>query len=187
MSDQNAGNGELLGCPFCGGTEMRTSKPTCTDKTPYNPADRFYPVIRCRCGVEVSGKNDDYSDDSITARQAWNTRALSPSSAHPAQGLVKALEAAQAFDRLASYGKFFHAGAGGPGTLFEFSGDRWFFLSEDDSKAIRAALSAQGKDDGWPGAEEVDCAHTMTRTASAGHLMCCDCGRTLDTHPNRED
>ena len=55
-------------------------EPTCRPETPYNPADRLYPIVRCMsCYAEVTGKNEDYFGK--TAIAAWNRR--------PAQTYVK--------------------------------------------------------------------------------------------------
>lgn len=60
-------------CPFCGGTDISLFKPTCRPETPYNPADRLYPWVRCNtCYAEVVGESRDYAGD--TAAAAWNTR-----------------------------------------------------------------------------------------------------------------
>jgi hypothetical protein len=77
MSAEEAG--VLKACPFCGGREVRILKPTCRPETPYNAADRLYPVARCAtpgCGGENTGKNEDYSGKS--AAEAWNRRAALP-------------------------------------------------------------------------------------------------------------
>jgi hypothetical protein len=67
------GQNKLLPCPFCGSRKASLLPPTCRPETPYNAADRLYPVIRCsRCYTDVPGKDGDYSGDS--ARVAWNTR-----------------------------------------------------------------------------------------------------------------
>ena len=48
-------------------------EPTCRPETPYNPADRLYPIVRCMsCYAEVTGKNEDYFGK--TAIAAWNRR-----------------------------------------------------------------------------------------------------------------
>ena len=71
---------ELLPCPFCGGTGV-TWPPTCTRFTPYNPADRAFPIVRCySCCAEAHGTNWGHVD---TAIAAWNRRAaLSAQSEH---------------------------------------------------------------------------------------------------------
>jgi hypothetical protein len=43
---------------------------TCDKDTPYNPADRAYPVIRCRCGISLAGE-DWKGPESLIAR--WNS------------------------------------------------------------------------------------------------------------------
>jgi hypothetical protein len=63
----------LLPCPFCGERNAVVLSPTCDRKTPYNPADRAFPVVRCAsCDVEVPGKDWDQSCKSAIA--AWNRR-----------------------------------------------------------------------------------------------------------------
>lgn len=65
---------KLLPCPFCGGTNLFVFTPTCTERSPYNPADNAQPVVRClTCYAEVMGKTWDHSK--ATAVTAWNTRA----------------------------------------------------------------------------------------------------------------
>jgi Lar family restriction alleviation protein len=64
---------ELLPCPFCGGSSVIVHKPTCTKLTPYNPADRAFPTVRCGCGANVWG--DDWDQSAKTAIAAWNRRA----------------------------------------------------------------------------------------------------------------
>jgi len=64
---------DLLSCPFCGESKAMMFEPTCRPETPYNPADRLYPIVRCMsCYCEVAGSNEDYSG--ITAITAWNRR-----------------------------------------------------------------------------------------------------------------
>jgi hypothetical protein len=65
---------EFLPCPFCGSdTGARMFPPTCRPETPYNPADRLFPIVRCHgCFTEVCGANEDYTGE--TAIAAWNTR-----------------------------------------------------------------------------------------------------------------
>jgi hypothetical protein len=74
MNDRMSGGvgAGLLPCPFCGG-EGRLSKPTCRPDTPYNPADRLFPIVRCQdCNAEAWGSDENY--DGSTARAAWNRR-----------------------------------------------------------------------------------------------------------------
>lgn len=64
---------ELMRCPFCGSEDgARLYTPTCDRTTPYDPAHRAFPIVRCRCGVEVAGHDWDHSGES--AVDAWNTR-----------------------------------------------------------------------------------------------------------------
>lgn len=64
----------LLPCPFCGGTDVSVSLPTCYRDTPYDPSNRLYPIVRCRnCYAEAIGVNDDHQGH--TAITAWNRRA----------------------------------------------------------------------------------------------------------------
>jgi hypothetical protein len=67
----------LKPCPFCASkTGARVFPPTCRPETPYNPADRLFPIVRCmNCYTEVSGANEDYTGKTACAR--WNTRAAS--------------------------------------------------------------------------------------------------------------
>ena len=65
---------ELEPCPFCGGGEQIALPPTCAKQDAYDPADRAFPVVRCKCGAEVPGKDWDYSMDCESAITAWNTR-----------------------------------------------------------------------------------------------------------------
>lgn len=62
---------KLLPCPFCGG-EADVSPRTCDRSTPYNPADRAFPIVRCACGAEIAGENWSGVDSAINA---WNRRA----------------------------------------------------------------------------------------------------------------
>lgn len=64
---------ELKPCPFCGGAAALLPR-TCDKNTPYNPADRAFPVARCgQCGAEAVGKDWGRPE---TAAEKWNTRAL---------------------------------------------------------------------------------------------------------------
>ena len=64
---------ELKPCPFCGGAAALLPR-TCDKNTPYNPADRAFPVARCgQCGAEALGKDWGKPE---TAAEKWNTRAL---------------------------------------------------------------------------------------------------------------
>ena len=68
---------ELKPCPFCGRDNAMMLPPTCRPETPYNAADRLFPIVRCgSCCAEVSGDNEDYRGASAIA--AWNRRAPSP-------------------------------------------------------------------------------------------------------------
>jgi hypothetical protein len=65
---------KLKPCPFCGSDKITLFGPTCRPETPYNPADRLYPIVRCgSCLGEATGKNEDYLGSSAIA--AWNRRA----------------------------------------------------------------------------------------------------------------
>jgi hypothetical protein len=72
MTTTNQRAVELAPCPFCGGAATMY-EPTCNKSTPYNAADRAFPVVRCACGVQVNGENWDQSGHS--ALTAWNRRA----------------------------------------------------------------------------------------------------------------
>ena len=66
-------NDSLKPCPFCGGAASLHPR-TCDKNTPYNPADRAFPVARCgQCGAEALGKDWGKPE---TAAEKWNTRAL---------------------------------------------------------------------------------------------------------------
>jgi len=63
---------ELKPCPFCGHREAHVYERTCNRDSPYDPADRAYPIVRCfGCYAEVPGANWSSSD---TAIEAWNNR-----------------------------------------------------------------------------------------------------------------
>ena len=86
------GTSELLPCLFCGSDQVMMFAPTCRPETPYNPADRLFPIVRCiRCRAEVAGKNEDYSGR--TAIDAWNRRASPDASLM--REILEAMEAAQ--------------------------------------------------------------------------------------------
>lgn len=87
----------LLPCPFCGDDNAMMLPPTCRPETPYNPADRLFPIVRCgSCCAEVSGENEDYRGKSAIA--AWNRRAPSGSASPPQEGeLVERLRARKGF------------------------------------------------------------------------------------------
>lgn len=77
MNKQTAGGIEMsdkiLPCPFCGCETIRVHKRTCDKDTPYNPADRAYPLVRCYgCGASAEG--DDWTGID-TAINRWNRRA----------------------------------------------------------------------------------------------------------------
>ena len=164
MSEQNAGNGELLGCPFCGGSPVR-----------FNENDGAYHGVRgAKCDIGIT---NPYVEEDF-ATKAWNTRApsvgagddikpklinllweefcpairitpedyehygkiaeriiaLSPSSAHPAQGLVKAVNCIMPYLR-------WQLSKESPGYHPTFP---------SAVAQLEAALSAQGKDTGPP-------------------------------------
>lgn len=92
MTNDKALEAALLPCPFCGGSDHLVLAPSCTESAPYDPADRAFPIVRCRtCYAEAVGSNWDHSCS--TAIAAWNRRA--PVSALPGEaevvGLVKRL------------------------------------------------------------------------------------------------
>ncbi len=63
----------LKPCPFCGGAASLHPR-TCDKNTPYNPADRAFPIARCgQCGAEALGKDWGKPE---TAAEKWNARAL---------------------------------------------------------------------------------------------------------------
>lgn len=63
----------LKPCPFCGGAASLHPR-TCDKNTPYNPADRAFPIARCgQCGAEAVGKDWGRPE---TAAEKWNARAL---------------------------------------------------------------------------------------------------------------
>ena len=63
---------ELKPCPFCGGTSPLVFPRTCNKDTPYNPADRAFPIVRCSgCYGEAAGSN---WSEPATAIAAWNRR-----------------------------------------------------------------------------------------------------------------
>lgn len=71
---------ELLPCPFCGQTPSRAWPRTCDRDSPYDAADRAYPIVRCECGAEVPG--EDWGEPP-TAVVAWNRRAALEASHAP--------------------------------------------------------------------------------------------------------
>lgn len=64
---------KILPCPFCGCETIRVHKRTCDKDTPYNSADRAYPLVRCY-GCGASAESDDWTDID-TAINRWNRRA----------------------------------------------------------------------------------------------------------------
>ncbi|HEY8343336.1 MAG TPA: Lar family restriction alleviation protein [Calditerricola sp.] len=63
----------LLPCPFCGSHAISVLPPTCTPNSLYNPADRAFPIVRCRlCLAEAHGDNWDTGASAVAA---WNRRA----------------------------------------------------------------------------------------------------------------
>uniref|UniRef100_A0A6M3MJH1 Putative restriction alleviation protein n=1 Tax=viral metagenome TaxID=1070528 RepID=A0A6M3MJH1_9ZZZZ len=62
----------VLPCPFCGRAEPMLFKPTCDKYTPYDPSHRAFPMVRCSCGVSISGS--DWDESGKTAVAAWNRR-----------------------------------------------------------------------------------------------------------------
>lgn len=67
---------DLKPCPFCGSQTPLVLARTCNKDSPYDPADRAYPEVRCRdCNASAPGENWKGED---TAIKAWNTRATNP-------------------------------------------------------------------------------------------------------------
>lgn len=64
---------EMKPCPFCGSDVIDVFPPTCNPSSPYDPADRAYPIARCHdCLAQVGGTNWDRSCESVRAK--WNQR-----------------------------------------------------------------------------------------------------------------
>lgn len=79
----------LKPCPFCGGAASLHPR-TCDKNTPYNPADRAFPIARCgQCGAEALGKDWGKPE---TAAEKWNARALLAEQARPTQVMQEARE-----------------------------------------------------------------------------------------------
>ena len=81
MTSHNSESDALAPCPFCLGLEARMYPPTCDKRTPYNPADRAFPLVRCPCGAEKAGT--DWDQTGRTAISAWNRRAAPKAPAVP--------------------------------------------------------------------------------------------------------
>lgn len=63
---------DLKSCPFCGCTNPVMLPRICNRDTPYDPADRAFPVVQCRgCHARVAGENWGRPE---TAVEAWNRR-----------------------------------------------------------------------------------------------------------------
>ena len=78
----------LLPCPFCGATNAMMFEPTCRPETPYNPADRLFPIVRCMtCYAEAAGDNEDYRGGTAIAR--WNRRTPIESSTEPVATILE--------------------------------------------------------------------------------------------------
>jgi hypothetical protein len=51
--------------------------PTCTKKSPYDPADRAFPSVTCQgCYARVPGK--DWDESRVSAITGWNRREGEP-------------------------------------------------------------------------------------------------------------
>lgn len=60
-------------CPFCGCKEVFVRMPTCTPLTPYDPADRAFPLAECgQCYASVPGDNWDRTG--VSAMNKWDRR-----------------------------------------------------------------------------------------------------------------
>lgn len=137
MSEQNAGNGELLSCPFCGGKAREHYNPD--SRVDYNETYIVCDMCEAQGAYVLIGRDDDAEECRRDAAEAWNTRALSPSSAHPAQGLVKALAIIDAVNLKTTREEWERlVGAGKPMSM------------EVILEEVKSALSAQGKDTGSP-------------------------------------
>lgn len=97
----------LLSCAFCRRTPIAFPR-TCDRRTPYNPADRAFPQVRCHCGISVDGT--DWTGIE-TAIEKWNRHAkpaddllttltqlafMARTSGNPTPELIRACEGAEA-------------------------------------------------------------------------------------------
>lgn len=112
-------------CPFCGadGEALRVLPPTCTPTSPYNPADRAYPVLRCGgCGASVHG--EDWDALGASAIAAWNRRSPRLAGGADVEAMARAIDALRPFawvaDRMLAGPQFVR---GFPDTLPSDAGD----------------------------------------------------------------
>ena len=88
--------GDLKPCPFCGECVHITAFPaTCNRDSPYDPADRAFPIVRCQnCYTERPGQNFPTPWNSTkSAIAAWNRRATPPEVTALVDALARAEEA----------------------------------------------------------------------------------------------
>lgn len=125
---------DLKNCPFCGSDNAMVIGPTCRPETPYNPADRLFPIVRCgSCCAEVSGDNEDYRGKSAIA--AWNLRAASNDAEPVAWTSSGNLDGLRDHDSLVI------------GSMCNRQGDGWtvpLYLT-----AIEPVAASPGVPDGW--------------------------------------
>ena len=129
----------ILPCPFCSGTAT-LFPPTCNRSTPYDPADRAFPQVRCG-GCHVSASGNNWDERGASAIKAWNTRASAPVPVVVAEEAVeRAAKAHWDAENAAPWNKVLGQGDWNPG------------LSEAQREHrrgyMRAALLASGLGDG---------------------------------------